>query len=224
MSSAKKSAQRILVVEDDEALLRFVVQALKQPGYDVRRARCAAEARAQLAELSFDLAIIDIGLPDADGVEFGQAVATEFGVPYLHLTGQTEQDAYQRAARSGALSYLIKPVGMEQLIAAVETALSRSSELGKLLKSVERLSSEFEDRKSISIAVGILMERFGLSDGEAFEVLRYVARSHQERIELTAERLVAGGGGLDLLISLSRYLNKLDVPSRRPPRGSGADV
>ena len=104
---------------------------------------------------------------------------------------------------------------MEQLIAAVETAVSRSSEMGKLLKSVERLSSEFEDRKSISIAVGIIMERFGLSDSEAFEVLRYVARSHQERIEITAERLVAGGGGLNLLVMLNRYLNKLDSSTRR---------
>ncbi|MEQ8230776.1 MAG: ANTAR domain-containing protein, partial [Gammaproteobacteria bacterium] len=84
------------------------------------------------------------------------------------------------------------------------------------LKSVERLSSEFEDRKSISIAVGIIiLERFGLSDSEAFEVLRYVARSHQERIEITAERLVAGGGGLNLLVMLNRYLSKLDTTPRR---------
>jgi len=214
-NTAKKTEHAILVVEDDAALLRFVAQALHVAGYEVCTARSAAEAREHLDSQNFDLAIIDIGLPDADGMEFGQALMTEHGVPYIHLTGQTEQDTYQRAARSGALTYLIKPVGMEQLIAAVETAVSRSSEMGKLLKSVERLSSEFEDRKSISIAVGIIMERFGLSDSEAFEVLRYVARSHQERIEITAERLVAGGGGLNLLVMLNRYLNKLDSSTRR---------
>jgi two-component system, response regulator PdtaR len=221
MSSAKKYEHHILVVEDDEALARFVAQALRMSGYAVQSAHSAATARALLGEHSFDLAIVDIGLPDADGVEFGETMASEFGVPYIHLTGQTEQDAYQRAARSGALTYLIKPVGMEQLIAAVGTAVSRSGEMRKLLKSVERLASDFDDRKSISIAVGIVMERFGLSDSEAFEVLRYVARSHQERIEITAERLVAGGGGLDLLTTLSRYLNKLDNAARRASRGPG---
>lgn len=221
MTSAKPATQHILVVEDDQALARFVAQALRMAGYEVTTALDAASAREHLAAGTFDLAIVDIRLPDADGVEFGQSLSREHGLPYIHLTGQTEQDAYQRAARSGALTYLIKPVGMEQLIAAVGTAVSRSSEMRKLLKSVERLSSEFEDRKSISIAVGIVMQRFGLSDSEAFEVLRYVARSHQERIEITAERLVAGGGGLDLLVTLSRYLQRLDGTTRRSPRGGG---
>lgn len=216
MPNSKKASHSILVVEDDEALLRFVTQALRMAGYTVTTARAAAAAREHLADHHFDLAIVDIGLPDADGVEFGHSLMSDFALPYIHLTGQTEADAYQRAARGGALTYLIKPVGMEQLIAAVETAVSRSSEMGKLLKSVERLSSDFEDRKSISIAVGIVMERFGLSDSDAFEVLRYVARSHQERLEITAERLVAGGGGLELLVSLNRYLGKLDSAPRKP--------
>ncbi|MCB1749990.1 MAG: response regulator [Gammaproteobacteria bacterium] len=216
MSNPKKTAPAVLVVEDDEPLLRFVTQALRMAGYEVTTAHSAAEARTHLGEHAFDLAIVDIGLPDADGVEFGHSLMAEYALPYIHLTGQTEAEAYQRAARGGALTYLIKPVGMEQLIAAVETAVSRSSEMGKLLKSVERLSSDFEDRKSISIAVGIVMERFGLSDSEAFEVLRYLARSHQERLEATAERLIAGGGGLDLLISLNRYLSKIDGASRKP--------
>lgn len=216
MPAKENAAQHILVVEDDAALLRFVAQALRLAGYAVTTARSAGEAHEHLRSQNFQLAIIDIGLPDADGLEFGQSLLAAAALPYILLTGQTEQDAFRRAARGGALTYLVKPVGLEQLVAAVETAVSRSSEMGKLLRSVERLSSEFEDRKSISIAVGIVMERFGLSDSEAFEVLRYVARSHQERIEITAERLVAGGGGLDLLVTLSRYLNKLDAAPRRP--------
>ena len=221
MKHPKKADVAVLVVEDDRALQRFAAKTLRLSGYDVTTASTAAEARAALAEHGFQLAIIDIGLPDADGMAFGQAVMDEFAVPYIHLTGQTEQDAYERAARSGALSYLIKPVGMEQLVAAVETAVSRSSELGKLMKSVERLSSDFEDRKSISIAVGIVMERFSLSDSEAFEFLRYVARSRQERLELTAEQVVAGGGGLDLLVTLHRYLGKLSAASGRSRGSSG---
>ena len=205
----------ILVVEDDPGLLRFLVQALKVCGYNTASAESAAAARDLIEREHVDLAIIDIGLPDADGIELGQSLATEHGIPFIHLTGHTENEAIKRAARSGAITYLVKPVGIEQLTAAVATALTRATEISKLMRSVEKLSSDFEDKKAVSIAVGIVMERFGLNDGEAFEVLRYAARSHQEKLQTLAERLMVGQGGLELLASLSKYLRKFE-PSRKP--------
>ncbi|MCC6707474.1 MAG: response regulator [Gammaproteobacteria bacterium] len=204
----------ILVVEDDPGLLRFLVQALKVCGYNTASAESAAAARDVIEHEHIDLALIDIGLPDADGIELGQSLATEHGIPFIHLTGQTENEAIERAARSGAITYLVKPVGIEQLTAAVATALTRATEISKLMRSVEKLSGDFEDKKAVSIAVGIVMERFGLSDGEAFEVLRYAARSHQEKLQTLAERLIAGHGGMELLASLSKYLRKFE-PTRK---------
>lgn len=208
----------ILVVEDDPGLLRFLVQALKVCGYNAASAASAAAARKVIEREHVDLAIIDIGLPDADGIEFGQRLATEHGIPFIHLTGLTESEAIERAARSGAITYLVKPVGIEQLTAAVATALTRATEISKLMRSVEKLSGDFEDKKAVSIAVGIVMERFGLNDSEAFEVLRYAARSHQEKLQTLAERLIAGHGGLELLASLGKYLRKFE-PSRKQGDG-----
>lgn len=215
MKNESNKIYSILVVEDDPGLLRFLVQALKVSGYNTASAESAAAARELVAREHLDLAIIDIGLPDADGIEFGQSLATEHGIPFIHLTGQTESEAIERAARSGAITYLVKPVSIEQLTAAVATALTRATEISKLMRSVEKLSSDFEDKKAVSIAVGIVMERFGLRDDEAFEVLRYAARSHQEKLQALAERLINGQGGLDLLASLNKYLRKLE-PMRRP--------
>ena len=215
MKHESNKAFSILVVEDDPGLLRFLVQALKVCGYHTASAESAAAARNVIEREHIDLALIDIGLPDADGIEFGQSLATEHGIPFIHLTGQTESEAIERAARSGAITYLVKPVGIEQLTAAVATALTRASEISKLMRSVEKLSGDFEDKKAVSIAVGIVMERVGLSDSEAFEVLRYAARSHQEKLQTLAERLIAGHGGLELLASLNKYLHKFD-PMRKP--------
>lgn len=215
MKNDSSKVSSILVVEDDPGLLRFLVQALKVGGYAVASAASAADARELIAHQAIDLAIIDIGLPDADGIAFGQSLATEYRVPFIHLTGQTESEAVERAARSGAITYLIKPVSIEQLSAAVATALNRATEINKLMRSVEKLAGDFEDKKAVSIAVGIVMERFSLNDSQAFEVLRYAARSHQEKLQTLAERLVAGHGGLELLASLHRYLRKLE-PSRQP--------
>ncbi len=83
----------ILVVEDDPGLLRFLVQALKVCGYNTASAESAAAARDVIEHEHIDLALIDIGLPDADGIELGQSLATEHGIPFIHLTGQTENEA-----------------------------------------------------------------------------------------------------------------------------------
>ncbi len=215
MKNDSNKTSSILVVEDDPALLRFLIHALKVSGYVAASAASAAAAREVIEREHIDLAIIDIGLPDADGIAFGQSLATDYGIPFIHLTGQTESEAVERAARSGAITYLVKPVSIEQLSAAVATALNRATEINRLMRSVEKLSGDFDDKKSVSIAVGIVMERFGLNDGEAFEVLRYAARSHQEKLQALAERLMAGQGGLELLASLSKYLRKFEA-SRKP--------
>ena len=91
----------VLVVEDDPGLLRFFIQALKVSGYGATGAACAAAARAIIEREHVDLAIIDIGLPDADGIALGQSFATDHGVPFIHLTGQIESDAVERAALWG---------------------------------------------------------------------------------------------------------------------------
>lgn len=215
MKNDRTKIHSVLVVEDDPGLLRFLTQALKVSGYGATGAASAAAAREIIAHDPIDLAIIDIGLPDADGIALGQSLATDYGVPYIHLTGQIESAAVERAARSGAITYLVKPVSIEQLSAAVATALNRAGEITKLMRSVEKLSGDFEDKKSVSIAVGIVMERFGLTDDEAFEVLRYAARSHQEKLQSLAERLISGHGGLELMASLNKYLHKFEL-SRKP--------
>jgi two-component system, response regulator PdtaR len=218
MKQDSGKSQTILVVEDDPGLLRFLVQALKVSGYTPLGAESAQAARELVAQQHVDLAIVDIGLPDGDGIELGQALASERGIPFIHLTGQLGDESIERAAKSGAITYLVKPVAIEQLAAAVATALTRATEISKLMRSVEKLSGDFEDKKAVSIAVGIVMERFGLNDGEAFEVLRYAARSHQEKLQTLAERLISGQGGLELLASLNKYLRKFE-PARRPAEG-----
>jgi len=215
VSASDPKLASLLVVEDDTALLRMLTQALRVAGHDVEPVTSVAEANAATARGQFELALIDIRLPDGDGVELGEALLQTHGLQCLHLTGQAEREDYERAAQSGALGYLIKPVSVEQLIAAVEMALSRSVELSRLNRSVDQLSTAFEERKSISIAVGIIMERFGLAETEAFEVLRHFARSRQQRLETAADRLVAREGGLELLASLQRYLSRVDGTGQR---------
>ncbi len=206
---SSKPTRSILVVEDDEALLRFLEQALTRAGHHVFGAISAADAKGIAEHQAIDLAVLDVELPDGNGVELGRALIREHGIPFVQLTGKTDQDTLDAAVAAGAITYLVKPVELGQLNSAVETAIARADEVGKLLRSVDKLSEMNAKRRTISIAVGIIMERYSLRDSEAFEILRYLARSRREQMAITAETLVEGRGGLDLLVKVSKYIARL---------------
>ncbi len=208
MTQAKKSEYAVLTVEDNADLLLFMTRTLEESGFRAVGVQSAREALEAATEAEFGLAVIDIGLPDIDGIELGRRLASEHNVPYLCVTGRSEQETVERAARAGAVGYLIKPVDADQLVAAVRTAMSRSSEILKLLRSVEQLSADNDDRKMISIAVGVIMERYRLINSEAFDLLRYVARSRQEKIEKTSHWLVSGEAGLEFHAMVNQYIEK----------------
>ena len=205
-----RTERSVLVVEDDEPLLRFLEEALSRVGYCVFGAISAADAKGIAEHRNIDLAILDVELPDGNGVELGRTLSQEYGIPFVQITGKTDQVTLDAAVAAGAITYLVKPVELGQLHSAVETAIARADELGKLLRSVDKLSNMNDKRRSISIAVGIIMERFSLRDSEAFEILRYLARSRREQMVITAESLVDGRGGLDLLVKVSKYLARMN--------------
>ena len=138
-----------------------------------------------------------------------EAIAIDLGKTLALMGGISIVQIIMQMVLSGAITYLVKPVELGQLNSAVETAIARADEVGKLLRSVDKLSVMNENRRSISIAVGIIMERYSLSDSEAFEILRYLARSRREQMAITAETLVEGRGGLDLLVKVSKYIARL---------------
>lgn len=116
----------ILVVDDDTRLRELLRKYLSDNGYLVAAASDAAEARAKLAALEFDLLVLDVMMPGETGLELTQALRQTSAVPILLLTAMGEVDDRIRGLESGADDYLSKPFEPRELLLRIASILRRT--------------------------------------------------------------------------------------------------
>jgi DNA-binding response OmpR family regulator len=129
------SGLRIMVVEDDPPTRRFLADNLCADGYELLEAACLAEANRLLEGCAADLMLVDLGLPDGDGLELvrkirdcdGIATRVNPGMPVLVLTGRGTELDRLRGFERGADDYLVKPFSYPELLARVRALLRRTS-------------------------------------------------------------------------------------------------
>lgn len=183
---------RLLLLEDDLLILRTLGQGLRDAGYDVLEAETAEAAIALCAETPPDLAMLDIRMPGMSGLEFGQWLAQRH-IPFLFLTAYDDEGFIEQAQAIGAMGYLVKPLDVPKIIPSLKTVLAKAKELAQLRDSESKLTAALEDSRTISTAVGLLMERLDLDADAAFSVLRKEARGRRARITELAEGLINKG-------------------------------
>jgi two-component system, OmpR family, KDP operon response regulator KdpE len=118
---------RILVVDDDRQLLRALRINLATRGYQVQLAPDGSTALTLAAKQPPDLVIVDLGLPDMDGVDVVQGIRGWSAVPVIVLSARHLEQSKVRALDAGADDYVTKPFGMDELLARVRAALRRRS-------------------------------------------------------------------------------------------------
>jgi DNA-binding response OmpR family regulator len=124
-------AERILIIEDEEKLARFVELELSYEGYEVKK---AADGRAGLALLEsggFDLLLLDIMLPGINGLEVLRRVRKTSGIPVIMLTARDSVMDKVTGLDSGADDYVTKPFAIEELLARIRTALRKKASAGQ---------------------------------------------------------------------------------------------
>jgi DNA-binding response OmpR family regulator len=125
----------VLVVEDESSIASFVSLYLKNAGYGVRTAATGAEALAQVAAEEPSLIILDLMLPDIDGIEVCKRVRQRSDVPILMLTARDEDVDKIIGLEVGADDYLTKPFNPRELVARIKSILRRSTPARKELES-----------------------------------------------------------------------------------------
>jgi two-component system KDP operon response regulator KdpE len=116
---------RILLVDDDAAIQRSTGPLLRSRGYEVVAAETGAAALKAFAERVPDLVVLDLGLPDIEGVEVCRRMRAESQVPILVLSARTGETDKVGALDIGADDYITKPFGPEELLARIRVALRR---------------------------------------------------------------------------------------------------
>lgn len=185
------AATRILVAEDNDLVALTLEEQLKGLGYDVIGvARTGAEAIDLAARLNPDIIIMDIRMPEVDGTEAASRINAQRSTPILMLTAYTDRETIRRAENAGALGYLVKPVNEVELTPAINIALARFRELQDLRSKVDELADSLEARKIVERAKGILMQRLGLSERDAYERLRHRARDKRAKMKDIAQAII----------------------------------
>ncbi|GAB4127023.1 MAG: response regulator [Roseiflexaceae bacterium] len=184
-------AIRVLVAEDNDLVALTLEEQLKSLGYDVIGiARTGIEATELATRLSPDLVIMDIRMPEMEGTEAAARINNHRPTPILMLTAYTDRETIRKAEVAGALGYLVKPVNEAELSPAINIALARFRELQTLRTQVNELEESLEARKLIERAKGILMQRLGLSERDAYERLRQRARDKRAKMKDIAQAII----------------------------------
>ena len=121
---------RVLVVDDDLALARALAINLKARGYDVVTASSGRQALEVLARARPDVVVLDLGLPDLDGIEVLHGIRGWNSVPVVVLSARTTSDEKVEALDAGADDYVTKPFEMNELLARLRAAVRRGAAAG----------------------------------------------------------------------------------------------
>ena len=181
---------RILVAED-EALIRLdLVEMLTEAGYEVvAQATNGVEAIALAKEFKPDLAILDVKMPELDGISAAQEII-EIS-PVLMLTAFSQKELVERARDAGVMAYVVKPFSINDLTPAIEIAMSRHLQMRSLKEDVADLHERLETRKIVDRAKGILMAAMNLSEPEAFSWIQRAAMDRRISMKAVAQAVIS---------------------------------
>ncbi|PKO20862.1 MAG: response regulator [Chloroflexi bacterium HGW-Chloroflexi-1] len=181
-----------VIIADDEALIRMDLrEMLTNLEYlvvgEVADGRSAVN---QARELRPDIVIMDIKMPDMDGIEAAKILTEERIAPVVLISAYSQRDLVERAREAGVVAYLVKPYREEDLAPAVEVALARFREFQDLQKQVTDLQQALETRKLVDRAKGILMDKQGLSEADAFRKIQHMSMDNRKPMKDVAEAII----------------------------------
>jgi two-component system response regulator MprA len=215
---------RVLVVEDDPDIGDVVRRSLRREGYDVRLAADGSEALTEAAIFEPDAVVLDLGLPQVDGIEVSKRLRAEGDVPILMLTARDSVDSRVEGLDSGADDYLVKPFDLQELLARVRALLRRRPPRGSASLVVGNL------RLNPATHEAFRGERLLELTAREFELLEFMMRN--ERLVVSRDKLLEDVWGyapfsetntVDVFVSNLRRKLEADGESRvlHTVRGAG---
>ena len=162
-----------MVIDDHIPSKTFVARALAERGFEVVGDGASGGRALELSvKTAPDVVLMAVGLPDIDGISAARKIMEENPTPIILLTSHYEPETVERTKGAGVMAYLVKPLREEELLPAVELAISRFEEFMSLRKENEDLKKTLEARKAIERAKGVLMKNQRLSEAEAFSLIQ----------------------------------------------------
>jgi AmiR/NasT family two-component response regulator len=181
-----------VIIADDESIIRMDLrEMLTNLDYLVVGEVGDGRSAVNLArELKPDVVIMDIKMPDMDGIEAARVLTEEHIAPVILLTAYSQKDLVERAKVAGVVGYMVKPFREADLGPAIEVALARFKEFETLHKEVDDLQLALETRKLVDRAKGILMDSQGLTESDAFRKIQKMSMNTRKPMKEVAEAII----------------------------------
>ena len=194
-----------VVIAEDEAIIRLdLKEILVSAGYEVVGETGRGDRAVELVDEHLpDLAILDVKMPGMDGVRAAREITERHKVAVLVLTAFSQRELIEDARDAGVAAYLVKPFRREELLPAIEDVLAQCRQEWAIDAEVETVDAasgdgrdvaedKIETRRLVDEAKGVLMDRHGLSEPDAFTFVQRTAMQTRSRMRDVARRVVDG--------------------------------
>lgn len=182
---------RILIAEDEVISRMDLREMLDNLGYRVIGEAGDGVTAVNLARESRpDLVIMDIKMPELDGITAAQTLSEERVAPVLLLTAYSDREFVDRAVDAGVMGYLVKPFAEAELKPSIEVALARWRETRQVQQDLEQTKETLETRKLVERAKGVLMDAQGLKEAEAFRRIQRLSMNSRKSMREVAEAIL----------------------------------
>ncbi|MFN3698953.1 MAG: ANTAR domain-containing response regulator [Dictyoglomus sp.] len=182
---------RVLIAEDEPIVRMDIKELLESQGYEVVGEAADGQTAIEIArKLKPDVIIMDIRMPNLDGIEAAKILTQEDIAPIIFLTAYSDKELVEKAKEVGVIAYIVKPFKESDLFPAIEIAIARFKEFQLLRKEVANLKDALETRKLVDRAKGLLMDREGLKEHEAFRLIQKASMDKRKPMKEIAQAII----------------------------------
>ncbi|MDR2347023.1 MAG: response regulator [Bifidobacteriaceae bacterium] len=185
-------ARRVVIAEDDALIRLDAVEILREAGYEVAGEAANGEEAVKLAqELRPDVVVMDIKMPQMDGLTAAEKITKDRLAPVVMLTAFSQSELVERAKDAGAMAFVVKPFSAADLLPAIELAIARHDEIVSLEDEVAEMEERLETRKRVERAKGLLIKNMELTEPEAFRWIQKTSMNRRLTMREVADAVIA---------------------------------
>jgi len=185
----------VLVIDENTVRAAIIEAGLREAGHErVTIVRDVNGIAQRIAEIAPDVIVIDLENPNRDMLESMFSLSRAVKRPIAMFVDQSDVSAIEAAVEAGVSAYVVDGLRQERVKPIVDMAISRFNAYSRMARELEEARSELENRKLIDRAKGILMRSRGISEEEAYALLRRTAMNQNRKISEIAQGLILAAG------------------------------
>ncbi|WP_346910094.1 ANTAR domain-containing response regulator [Faecalicatena orotica] len=182
---------KVFIAEDEAVILTSFKLMVREMGYSIAgSAANGKDALEKIQNTEPDLILMDINLPEKDGLSVLEEVNRNKVIPSIIVSGEFSGELVDRANEVGVFGYLLKPIDEKQLEVTIKVALRRFEEFKEMSDKHENLNMALKERKLVERAKGILMDRFGVKESEAMKQMQKKSRDKNKKLVVIAREII----------------------------------